>query len=44
MAEEEILQEGRFNEEQRLREEAILQERRNRRLEVIQVISDLEKA
>ena len=44
MAEEEILQEGRFNEEQRLREEAILQERRNRCIEVVQEISDLEKA
>ena len=44
MAEEEILQEGMFNEEQRLREEAILQERRNRCIELVQQISDLEKA
>ena len=45
MAEEDILQEGgRLEEERRLREEAILQERRNRRIEVVREISDLEKA
>ena len=33
-----------FNKEQRLQEEAILQESRNRRIELVQQISDLEKA
>ena len=44
MAEEDILQEERFEEQRRLQQEAILQERRKRHIEVIQEISDLEKA